>query len=271
MSVRWALALLLGPLPLAAQSVAYEGGLSLTTGRYFFDTRTTSVALFSGLALTAGRFTLRATVPLLAQNTELVTQSSLGGMPSGGPISGMVSDSGRRAGRRGGTRMTVPATAVPGYAAALGDPTAMLTARVFDGPRAALTAGLGVKAPLADTASFGTGEWDAGASLGLTLHPAARTLVGIDASYWHLGDLPTLDFRDPILGTVSLSHVFSGWGATFAFSAGTSALRGYEAPVTVGASLHRLATRMLWGVTATVGLTETVPDLSVSASWRLPL
>jgi hypothetical protein len=161
MRVRWALALLLGPLPLAAQSVAYEGGLSLTTGRYFFDTRTTSVALFSGLALTAGRFTLRATVPLLAQNTELVTQSSLGGMPSGGPISGMVSDSGRRAGRRGGTRMTVPATAVPGYAAALGDPTAMLTARVFDGPRAALTAGLGVKAPLADTARStpATGTW----------------------------------------------------------------------------------------------------------------
>lgn len=270
MSTRWTLALLLGPLPLAAQSLAYEGGLSVTTGRYFFDTRTTSVALSSGLALTAGRLTLRAGVPLLTQNTELVSVSGMGGMPSGGPISGAVSDSGRR-GRRSGSQVSVPASAVPGYATTLGDPTVMVSARAVDGRRAALTAGLAVKVPLTDTASFGTGEWDAGVSLGVTLHPTDRTMVGIDASYWHLGDLPTLDFRDPLLGTLSLSRVFGGWGGSVAVTAGTSALRGYQAPVSVGASVHRLASRLAWGLTATVGFTETVPDLAVGAIWRLKL
>jgi hypothetical protein len=266
----WAITLLMGAVPLAAQSLAYEGGLSMTTGRYFFDTRTTSVGLFSGLALTAGTFTVRIGIPVLTQNTELVTASGLGGMPSGGPISGTVSDSGRRAGRRAGSRVAVPASVAPGYMAALGDPTAMFTARFVDGRRASVTAGVSVKVPVADTTSFGTGQWDAGVSLGLTFHPTLRTLVGVDASYWRLGDLPALDFRDPVVGTLTVGRVFDGWGASVAASAGTSALRGYEAPVSVGASFHRFSSRLLWGVTALVGLTETVPDLMVSASWRVP-
>lgn len=270
MSVLRAIALLALPLPLAAQSLAYEGGLSVATGRYFFDTRTTSVALTSGLALTVGRLSVRVGIPLLTQNTELVTFSGLGGMPSGGPISGMVSDSGRRGGRRGSGGMSVPSSAAPGYAVALGDPTALLTAHLVDAGRASVTAGVGVKVPLADTTSFGTGKWDAGVSLGLTLHPTPRTLVGLDASYWHLGDLPTLDFRDPTFATITLGRVFEGWGASVAVSGGTSALPGYQAPLSVSASFHRLSAATLWGVTATVGLTETVPEAAVSAIWRVP-
>jgi hypothetical protein len=265
-----AVALVAGAAPIAAQSLAYEGSLSLTTGKYFFDTPTTSVGLFSGLALTAGAVTLRAGIPVLTQNTELVTASGLGGMPSGGPISGMVSDSGRRVGRRAGGGMVVPASVAPGFAAALGDPTAMLTVRVVDRARVGVTVGTGVKIPVADTTSFGTGQWDAGVSMGVTLHPGARTLVGVDASYWHLGDLPALDFRDPVSGTVTLGRVFERWGASLAVSAGTSALRGYAAPVSAGASIHRLSSRALWGITAMVGLTETVPTLAVSANWRVP-
>jgi hypothetical protein len=264
------IALLAVPLPLAAQSLAYEGGLSVTTGRYFFDTRTTSVALSTGLALTAGRITVRVGIPVLTQNTELVTSSGIGGMPSGGPISGMVSDSGRRGGRRGGGGMSVPSFAAPGYAVAVGDPSALLTAHLVDARRASMTAGVGVKFPLTDTTSFGTGQWDAGVSLGLTLHPTLRTLVGLDASYWHLGDLPALDFRDPVFGTISVARMFDGWGASIGVSGGTSALPGYEAPVSVSASFHHFRATTLWGVTATIGLTETVPEFALSAIWRVP-
>jgi hypothetical protein len=270
MKALWTIALLAVPLPLAAQSLAYEGGLSVTTGRYFFDTRTTSVALSTGLALTAGRLTFRVGVPVLTQNTELVTTSGFGGMPTGGPISGMVSDSGRRGGRRGGGGMSVPSFAAPGYAVALGDPIALLTAQVVDARRTGVTLGVGVKAPVADTTSYGTGQWDAGVSLGLTLHPTLRTLVSLDASYWHLGDLPALDFRDPVFGTLSVGRVFAGWGASLGVSGGSSALPGYAAPVSVSAAFHRLSAATLWGVTATVGLTETVPEVAVSASWRVP-
>ncbi|HXI21622.1 MAG TPA: hypothetical protein VNH46_11075, partial [Gemmatimonadales bacterium] len=46
--------------PAAAQSLAYEGGLGFTTGRYIFTTRTTSWSLTTGLALQVNRLTLRA-------------------------------------------------------------------------------------------------------------------------------------------------------------------------------------------------------------------
>jgi hypothetical protein len=49
--------------------------VSATTGRYFFDTRTTSFSLSSGLAYTTGRLTLRVALPIVAQNTPLVTAS----------------------------------------------------------------------------------------------------------------------------------------------------------------------------------------------------
>lgn len=65
--------------PLAAQEVAYEGGLSAATGRYIFTERTTTWTLLAGLAYTAGRFTLRGSVPIVLQNTTLVTRSGMGG------------------------------------------------------------------------------------------------------------------------------------------------------------------------------------------------
>jgi hypothetical protein len=74
-----AVAIPLAPLvPLRAQGIAYEGGIAVTTGKYFYTTRTTSWTIATGLAYRRGRFTFRATLPVYVQNSSLVRGSGAG-------------------------------------------------------------------------------------------------------------------------------------------------------------------------------------------------
>lgn len=266
----WALASLTWALPLSAQGLAYEGGLGFFTGRYFFDTRTTSLSLSSGLAYTSGRLTLRVGLPLVAQNTPLVTASGAGGLPSGGPFGGMVADSGGQHGmrRRG---LPVGATARRDYAAAVGDPVAQAAVQLVARSEFTLRVGAAVKAPLADTATYGTGRWDAGVSLGATGYFGSAVFVSVDAAWWHLGDLPALDFRDPFVGSLSVDRMLGRWSLGVVASASTSAIPGYEAPASIGMALSRVTMRGGWGISAMAGLTESAPELAVGLSWRVKL
>jgi hypothetical protein len=272
---RFALAGLVGllPAPLAAQEVAWEGALAVATGTYLFTERTTGWTLTNGIAATAGPLSLRVSWPLLLQNSALVTSSGSTWIPTGGPYSGMVADSGaaRGARRGGGTpqSLDVPVTAVSAYTAALGDPMAQASVRIGP-PTHGLTLHAAAKAPLADTASFGTGRWDFGAGAALTYMLGRGGFLGADVSWWHLGDLQDLDFRDPIWGTLSSGATFaSGWAGLLSVSGGTSALAGYEGPWSVGASLSRVAGPTMVGLSAALGLTDTAPQLSLAMAWRV--
>jgi len=277
MNARWAsLLVALVPAAAVAQGLAYEGGLSLATGEYIFTARTTSWTLSSGLSGRAGRFTLRAGAPLFLQNTTLLTGSGAGMMPSGGPSSGMVQDSGTGAGGMMGgggdrRRLSMPASAVTGYRLVFGDPAVQVAWHVRD-DATALTAGVAAKVPLTDTTAFGTGAWDFGASVSFTRHFGATGLLDLDLSYWQLGDLPDLDFRNPVLGTLSAGRAIGvEWAGTVFVTGGTAALRGYDPPVSVGFTVARLGTPALWGLTGALGLTPTVPQVAVSLSWRVGL
>jgi hypothetical protein len=258
--------------PLAAQRIGYEGAVGFATGRYIFAARTTSWTLFSGLSLEAGRLTLRAGVPLYVQNTTLVTGSGAGMMPSGGPAaSGMVSDSGRHGGM-GGRRLPASAAALTGYRATLGDPVVQAAWDVVATSRTTLAVGAAAKIPATDTSALGTGEWDEGLSLALTRHVAGRWFFGLDLAYWHLGDLPRLDFLDPLFATATASvGLRTGWTGSFFVTGGTEALRGYAPPLSIGVGLARHGGPIPWMATAALGLTETVPALALGASWRIGL
>ncbi len=249
--------------PLEAQGVAYEGGISLATGNYFYTTRTTSWTIASGLAYSAGRLTLRAGLPVYVQNSSLVRGSGTGAMPSGGLMGGGGGGGG------GGGMMGGGATS---FRAAAGDPLVQAGWALLNGARTAVRIAAAAKIPATDTTDYGTGQWDVGGTVSFTQHAGANAFFGLDLAYWHLGDPPTLDFRDPVAATVSASDVFANaWGASVFATGGTSALRGYEAPLSLGATITRLDRGNLWGLTATVGLTETVPDFSIGASWWIGL
>lgn len=262
--------------PLAGQSVFYEGGLGIASGNYIFTVPTTTWSLLTGAAVEAGPFTIRASLPAYAQNTVLITASGIGRLPSGGSWSGTVADSGRHGGgpgsRGGGPRLMPPASTVTGYRVAVGDPLVTAMWRVIAGARTTVAIGAGAKAPVADTATFGTGAWDVGVLASVTAALGAVGFGGLDVSYWHLGDLPDLDFVDPVTATASLGRVFgSGWGGSVFLTGGTASVSGYDAPLLVGASVTRLGLPAAWGVGISAGLSDAVAAWAVNLTWRVRL
>ncbi|MGE5230768.1 MAG: hypothetical protein ACM3NS_03440 [Deltaproteobacteria bacterium] len=272
--------------PVAAQSLYYEGALSVASGAYIFPERTTGWSLFTGLAAEAQQLTFRITLPVYLQNSTLIALSGPGGsIPTGGSFAGIVADTGAARGRRGSAitgraaapalaqgKVAVPSSAVTGYRAAVGDPVGELSVRAVNTHNTALSVSVLAKAPVADTATFGTGQWDVAAGIGVSQRIGARMTAGVDVKYWHLGDLPDLDFRDPVYGTATIGYLGErGWGGGATFSAGSSALEGYDGPAWIGGYLSRSSAAGTWGLHGAVGLTETTPDFTLGLSWSVRL
>jgi hypothetical protein len=166
----------------------------------------------------------------------------------------------------------VPSTAVTGYEHAIGDPLLNMSAVVTAASRVSLTLGAGVKLPLTDTTSFGTGEWDYGGSVSLLYRLGYTSSLRVNLGYWHLGDLPGLELNDPVMGSVSFTYLApSGWGGLVSVSGSTSAIPEFAAPAYLGATITRVAGGRTFGLHASVGLTESAPDFTVGVNWRLGL
>ena len=279
------LAAALSTSPLVAQELRYEGGVSVATGSYIFDQSTTSWALYSGLSLRAGTLVLRAGIPVYLQNSTLVAGSSIGSIPTGGSSSGSVADSGQARKGRGGSPMMgapayaateaaipVPGSALTDYRFAVGDPTGQLGLRVLAHGPLRLTLSALAKAPVADTATFGTGQWDIGAGASLAVALGARAQLTGDIAYWHMGDMPDLPLRDPVYGSLGVAGLLWGlWSGGLMVSASSPVLDGYDPAVEIGAMLLRSGRRASWGITGGVGLTETVPSLRLGLVWGAAL
>lgn len=285
----WRVALAAGAIAsgLDAQSLFYEGGAAVASGEYIFTERTTSWTWYNGLAVNAGPVTFRASFPTYVQNTTLITGSSTGFVPSGGSSSGVVGDSSsaRKGVRRGRSSSSfsvvdalgsgtdpveVPTSAVTGYEATLGDPSVNMRVTAWRGVRTSVELGAGAKIPITDTTDFGTGEWDIGGSISVSQRLGSSTLLGLDVSYWHLGDLPDLDFRDPILATVSIAYLnLDGWGGMGLVSGSRSVIEGFQDTYSVGLGVSKVWARTALGMTGSLGLSETAPDFTLGINWRV--
>jgi hypothetical protein len=254
--------------------LAYHGGFSFLSGRYLFEEKTTTWVLDTGASARMGKVTLQATLPLVRQNTQLVTGTGVGPVPSGGPMAGTVADSGQghhrtRAPARHG--IPVPEEAVPGYETHVGDPLLRADFDAVTGYAARVSIGGAVKVPVAGVSEFGTGEWDAGAVLGVSALLDEGWLLSCGASFWLLGDMPDYDFQNPVGGSLELARRAGGWMVSLYGYASTPSLQGYDAPVSIGLGLVRSRVSRSWGVRTSVGLTETAPDITAGVTWNLPL
>lgn len=291
-----ALALVPGPLP--AQRLAYEGALGGSTGKYFFSERTSSYVLGTGLRFRTGRLTVRASLPVWLQNTTLLTSSGAGPLPTGGPSGqGIVGDSGQArqerqqgGGRQGGGQqgggpqgptfglsasvdptVPVPTESVTGYQAVLGDPVLGANIQVARGDRLGLQLGATAKVPLARTGDVGTGAWDVGGSVSVSVFAGRRTTFGVDLAYWHLGDLDSLTLKDPLLASVSVGRLLGDqWGVMLAVAGSTTMVEGYDPPATISVAATRFGGGGSWGVSIGTGLSESSPDLVIGLSWTVP-
>jgi hypothetical protein len=271
--MRWLLSLvcLLSASPAASLALHYEGGVSASRGDYVFTERTTSASWMTGVALESGQATLRVNLPLWFQTSTLLSMTGGGPVPSGGETrSGAVRDSGRTSGRRG-ARVPVGAEEIGGLRAVIGDPMVQVSLRLVETLETSLGASLSTKIPTTSPDDFGTGEWDVGGSCSLTRRIGSRWLAALDLSYWQLGDMPDLAFRNPVGGSASVTRFSGDWGFSVSGSASSAILPGYDPPVAVGGGVLRRVGAGSWGIQLSIGLSETAADVGASALWRVPL
>lgn len=261
-------------VPVHAQRVRYEGGLQVSSGKYLFTEATTTLSLVTGFSVVAGPVTLRASWPIWLQNNRLITSSGIGALATGGTRAGPTvrdSSAARRIRRAGRTALSPPSSAITDYAIRPADPMLQLAGKLVSRGVLSLSVYGSVKPPVTDTGDFGTGQWDVGAGVSAAIH-SGSTMIGLEASYWHFGDLPAVNFRD--IGGASLSVgrlTGSGWGVTANVAASTTIITEYAPPVAVGAGISRIGRRGTWGLIGSVGLTEMAPDLSLGTFWSLRL
>lgn len=297
-----AVAIHAGTAVCSAQSVRYVGGVSYARGVYVFDQTTHSVWVSNGLTLEMGAFSLSATVPVVIQNSAVV--SFVGGqpLPTGGEDADVirrrregetVGTHGRR-GQGGAGGPPAPAGLVGAgalvddpsdsatvefrdrFEAQVGDPLVTGSLRLHSGTGLVRSVALvgSAKAPVRSVESgVGTGAWDVGGGLSVVAG-RGRILAFADVSYWSFGDLPDLALDGVWMWAAALSRSLrDGRLAITANATGsTSFVSSIDPPVSagLGAVLFSPRGRSL-SIMGSVGLTEAAADLSVSLSWSLPL
>lgn len=285
-----------------AQEVTYSGSLQYATGSYVFEERTHTAYLMSGLGVEAGRFELRGSLPVIFQNSAVVTYVQGSPLPTGGPDheavrrrepGATIPTHGRRGTGMGGGGMSLRPT--PGLARAgqqaqaadsvafaddfttnLGDPLLQGSVELFSGTgllRSLRVSG-GAKIPVADLDSgVGTGEWDYLAGASIALGASEIYLFG-DLSWWWLGDLPDLELEDGLSYGAGVGRgLFAGRGSVLATVSGAKAtISTVDAPVTLGLSVgYTPDGGPSLSLGTAFGLSESSPDFSLYLGWTLGL
>lgn len=256
-------------LPAPAGTLSYTGSVQFSRGNYFFDLTTQGVCFVNGLSLNAGGFTLSASIPLIYLNTPYVSYSGVGVLPSGGSASSSVS-------QRQGKETVVLPEPVDVRQYGVGDPLVRLGIRLTKGAASGLSVEVvaQAKAPVARLESgFGTGEWDYGAGLALSKRFGGLVLLA-DANYWKLGDLPELELRDPWVYSVSAGLPFAkGRSALLVSYFGmTRVIDGAAPPSSLGLGISvKAGAGSSLMINASIGLSESSPDLALSLGWAIGL
>lgn len=249
--------------PLSGQEIRYSGSLGYATGSYTLQERTSSFSILNGLALTGSRWSLSADLPLIVQNSTAV--SYVGGIqiPTGPSRDGMP---GGRPGDGSGSEETTQA-----FDAVVGDPVLRATLTPYEGfgTLRFLEVQAMAKAPVADPATgVGTGQWDAGGGMAVGFG-FGQTYLFADASVWVPGDMPDLELNT--YGTLAAGlgqPLGDRWTALASVTVSSAIIDGISPPATLGGSLGlRIAEGRSLNVGASVGLTDSAPDLSIYLGW----
>ena len=252
-----------------AQRLVYSGALQCATGDYVYADRTNSAFLLNGLTLYAGSARLYAGLPVIYQNTSVLSQSGPGMIPTG-----EMGESGMNGGMHGGDMHS--SGALHDHQLALGDPLLRADVDVVKtrpGLSALSLTGL-VKAPVADPdRGLGTGEWDYGVGLSIA-HSIRRNALFASAVYWIMGDPTGVDFENPVVYSVSLGRPFSGGkvSALLTFSGNTQVMADLDPLRQLGIAVSYWATPVRYiNGSMFFGLSESAPDVGISIGWGITL
>lgn len=268
--------------PVAAQRVSYNGSVAYSTGSYVFADRTHSLWMSSGLSVSGGPLSVTASIPVIVQNSGVVSFVAGQPLPTGGEGSGALA--GRGSGGKIGTRgpgtgsMSTDSTVVfrDRYEVQVGDPLLSSALEVYSGTGGlrSLSLQASAKPPLRSLESgVGTGEWDFGGGASVVAG-SGSTLLFLDGSYWSFGDLPDLELAGSFVYSAAVSRSVMGFRGSVLLGiyGATSIIDTVDPPLSTGAGfLYSFSDSRSVSVNATVGLSEASPDLSVSLGWGVRL
>ncbi len=281
------------PTQVWGQTVSYSGSLQYATGHYIFEDRTSSVNLSNSLSLSSGRLNAGFSLPLIFQSTPWVSYGGVGGLPTGGPQHGTVGSGGQGSGHGPGgggggsghrdmfvdtgDSQSIPLPDTVSYTeVGFGDPTVNggLLLLEESGRWPSFRVNGSVKLPMADVdRGFGTGAWDGGIGANLSKR-LGMNMVFVDAMYWWMGDLDSLQIDNTISFSIAVGRVLQAgrWAAIASFAGMTPLIPDVDPPLHAGLNV------MYWpgrrgGLNAglQIGLTEASSDVAFSLGWSVQL
>lgn len=268
-------------MPAASQSLTYTGSAQYATGDYFFTERTGSFFLSNGLSVSGERITLSINVPYIIQNSPWISYSTHGLLPTGGLGSGAVSGrdaNGMGMGSGNGRRVDPGDVDTVSYTqASFGDPNLSVSYRIYTSPqrRTSVQGNGSVKFPLADpTTGFGTGAWDFGAGLSVAQRLGLNVIWLVNATYWQLGDMDELDFKNPVSFSSGIGRVSanSKWLISANIYGYTRVLDEADPPLSAGLNSSVSVTENVQlSANLVVGLSESSSDFSTGIGWSIGL
>jgi hypothetical protein len=246
-----------------------NGNVQFTRGNYTFETSTSIYYLYGGIRYRTSRWSLSATMPVIAQNSDLVTSSGGGSLPA--MDHGNEGSSGsHHGGGMNGEGMSSFMEAGLGDFYLYGEYGLLTEQAVLP----FVSATLKLKVPTAGTGNnFGTGEFDYG--LGFVLRKSISMYIGfVDLGYWFLGDPPGASYKDPFTFGAGVGR-FLGYGRyalMLYYGSYSNILPEYESNRQISLGLnYRINTQLIFTVISGAGLSETSPDfiLSSGLEWSL--
>jgi hypothetical protein len=261
-----------GPGSARAGEVFYAGAVQYSTGDFVFTDRTSNVYVLNGISYTTDRWTVSASIPIIYQNTALVSNAGPGMLPGGGDMTGSSGD--HHHGGMMGTGATVSTESFDEVG--VGDPLVRGDVALIGGrtQRYSVAVSATVKAPVADADhGFGTGEWDYAG--GLSGRYTSGSYAGAASLfYWWMGDPEGTDFENPVAYGVSAFRLLgrSRFSAGVSVSGFTRVARGTD-------GFRQLGTTVMFAPDASrslsaglyFGLSDTAPDVGVSVGWGFVL
>ncbi|HKJ30365.1 MAG TPA: transporter [Balneolales bacterium] len=258
---------------LYAQEVAYTGSFQYSTGNYIFSDRTNSFYFFNGLNISGKGFQFSASIPVIYQNTPLISYTGGMMMPSGGQSGGSAINQQRGKGNRRG-RVVIPFPSTQADQVGVGDPLIHLGISIFEQTAISPSFHIGasVKPPVASyDKGYGTGEWDYSAGISLSKR-FGRTFILTNLDYWIFGDPPDLDLKNALSYGLALGNMLRSGkvGLLASLSGYTRIIQDVAPPTYLGLGLSYYITKKTsLNTNMSFGLSESTPDFTLSIGWRL--
>lgn len=262
----------------SAGTWSINGSAQYLNGDYIYTTATSTYYFGGGIRYQAVRWNAGVSLPIIAQNNDLVSGSGGVFIPSHRGENGGDGEPGgghHGGGMMGGGRITTDHM-VSHFEFGLGDIYLSGQYQLINerGYRPSLAISSQLKIPTANKAlNYGTGEFDYGFAVNLSKR--WNNYAGfVDIGYWILGDSPEIKYEDPFSYGIGIGRFFGNgqFSALLYYQGYTTVLENYDPPRQGSLGLYyRMSDQTILSATATAGLSNTSADFGLSLGFRLSL